>query len=366
MPDLPTPSAVEPYLQAMHERRWYSNFGPLVTQFEREMAQFLRGGEGQAVSFSSATTALELAIRAMGLREGANVLVPALTFPATALAVINAGLRPVFCDVDAESWVLTPDIAEAALQHTSVDLVMPVATFGKPLDAKIWLDFQKSSNVPVLLDAAAALGQQAVVSGVNTVFSLHATKPFGVGEGGLLVTSDADLARKSRSLSNFGFQGTGEVLSLGTNAKMGEYYAAVGLAQIQRFEDVMASRRTVLSAYLQALKPYENSVGLQQGVEEGAFIPAVFPIYMQGKAPSLTEKLQEARVQIRHWYLPPLYRHKALAGYDVIGMVDSAQGLPVCEDLAASLVGLPFHAFLKNDDIELICQLIGQETGSQA
>lgn len=364
VPDLPAPSEVMPQLEEMHANRWYSNFGPIVKQFEAEITSFLERENGASdcfvATFSSATTALELVLKAMNLAAGSRVLLPALTFPATALAVMNVGLVPVLCDVDEISWELTPEIAEKALAEKECVAVMPVAAFGKPVDSADWSVFQKNTGIPVILDVAAALGQQTISPDLIYCFSLHATKPFGVGEGGLLVTGNQGLLLRTRSLSNFGFQGpAGVVQQAGTNAKFGEYYAAVGLAQIGRWQEVMDRRDSVLRNYSKGLHKAGNHIRLQGGT--GDFIPAVFPIYAQGRAGRIEASLKTAGIHTRRWYLPPLYEHPGLTGMEgPFGLEPSA--FPVCEDLKTSLIGLPFHGFLTPDDIEDICRIVAEET----
>lgn len=355
---MPNPSDVNPLLQEMYNNRWYTNFGPLNARFEAEMVEFLAesGSPGLSVgTFSSATTGLELILRAMRLPEGGKVLVPALTFPATALAVINAGLVPVLGDVDPYSWELTPEIAMYAHEKQDYVAVIPVAAFGKPVPTAGWQTFQRDTGIPVVLDTAAVLGQQQVPTDLTAVFSLHATKPFGVGEGGLVATSDVALLERAQSLSNFGFLGTaGVVQQIGTNAKFGEYYAAVGLTQIQRWPEVIERRRKVADVYLDKLSQFGNSIRLQAGVE--GFVPAVLPIFAKGKGAEIFAAMTDNGIQTRHWYLPLLHKHPALDGVDVV----NADGLMACDELGAGLVGLPFHSFLTCDDIDKICAVLAE------
>lgn len=364
VPDLPSPSEVLPLLEEMHSNRWYSNFGPLVKRFERAMEAFLEkeaGARGFGVAtFSSATTALELAIRALELAPGTKVLIPALTFPATALAVLNAGHEPVLLDVDAQTWEMSPDLAEKACADDSYGAVVPVAAYGRPIEGGAWAAFQNNTGVRVLMDVAAALGQQPIEDTLTYCFSLHATKPFGVGEGGLLVTQDTALIDRSKSLSNFGFEGrAGVIQRQGTNAKFGEYYAAMGLAQIDRWPDLIARRRQVMDLYQEQLNKIANRVSLQAGV--GHFVPAVLPVYVKNGAERLIAALDTAGVQTRRWYLPPLYDHPALEGISGAFGKDR-QAFPVCEDLKRSLVGLPFHGFLHEEDIKNIISIVSEST----
>lgn len=356
VPDLPSPQDVLPFLEEMHAARWYSNFGPLCKRFESEIEKFVpvagNGPRNTAVSFTSATAALEAALRVLGLRQGARVLVPTLTFPATATAVLNAGFTPVFCDVDPEQWDLSPDLARDALKQTPVDAVMPVAVYGKPVDVQAWDEFVAESGLPVVVDAAAALGQQQAGEYVHLAFSLHATKPFSVGEGGLLVTPDANLAARARSWSNFGFAGPGGVISqVGTNAKMGEFYAATGLAQLARWNDIKSRRAKVLEMYRKALTPFGYAIQLQAADSE--FIPATFVVNTNSKAQAVANQLSQDRIHTRFWYLPPLYEHPALVS--LAGGLDHSACFPVTEQLKTSLIGLPFHAFLTQEDVQSVC-----------
>jgi dTDP-4-amino-4,6-dideoxygalactose transaminase len=354
VPDLPAPADIVSICEEIHRNRWYTNFGPIATRFESAMAKFVGRIEGEslgAACFSSATTALELMLRAMQLPKGGKILIPALTFPATALAVINAGFEPVLGDVDANHWCLTADTALAVHKRSQLACVMPVSTFGRPLDTKSWLEFQADTGVPVLLDVAASLGQQSIPEGLSAVFSLHATKPFGVGEGGLAVTSDKELLARARSLSNFGFKGSaGVVQAIGTNAKFSEYYAAVGLRQLERWSDLEQRRKQVLGCYLKRITCLGGQVELQDGI--GDFVPAVFSVAVNGANAGLQAAFANAAVQTRFWYLPLLNLHPALSDLQVSG------GLQNSEYLARSLIGLPFHSFLSENDISKVCRIL--------
>ena len=365
IPDLPAASEVLPYLERMDAARWYSNFGPLVTEFEFAMSKFLKAKTAvsgtainkdlNVISFSSATTALELMLRASGLPAGARILTPALTFSATAASISITGHKPVFCDVDPLTWDLTPDMARAILDHTPIDAILPVAIYGYPIDMDAWAAFQRDTGIPVFVDAAAALGNQVVNPDIPVCFSLHATKPFGVGEGGLLVTGDPILAKRARDLSNFAFQ-DGTSREVGTNAKLAEVLAAYGLAQLARFEAVQVRRKAVLSYYI-------KSFGLAAFHPKTAtHIPGTLLLdidKVDGK-PNLhatNNRLDAAAIQTRKWYFPPLDEHPAFRGAEVVTASDGGR-LPVIESLKQRLIGLPFHAFLSAGDVELVASIV--------
>lgn len=364
VPDLPAAEEVLPYLKRMDSERWYSNFGPLVSEFETALAALLRNMspehlecKPQVATFSSATTALELALRASRLEQGARILTPALTFAATAASISITGHIPVFCDVDADTWCLTPDIARDVAARTRVDAVMPVAIYGYPIDLEAWAQFQRETGILVIVDAAAALGNQPPHPEITVCFSLHATKPFGVGEGGILVTEDSCLIGKSRQLSNFAFcDGTSR--AIGTNAKLAEVLAAYGLAQMERFEGVQKRRQKVLDLYMDAFGAKAFHPQTASHVPGTLLLDtAGLPNAADGKADAVTRALDHARIQTRKWYFPPLDEHAAFNGTSVIAENDGRR-LPVITDLKRRLVGLPFHAFLQEGDIAYIAETV--------
>ncbi len=248
IPDMPVVRDVLPWLEEIDRTRWYTNGGPLVRELEAGMIGLVcsrfPGAELHGVAVSSGTTALALGLTGLGMGVGHRVMLPALTFPATAIAVRQVGSHEVLVDVDPDSWSLTPDIARAALRHLDVDLVVPVATFGRPQSVDAWDAFIEETGVPVLIDAAAAFGSQAVGRHAAVAFSMHATKAFGIGEGGFLMAASQELIEGARRSSNFGFHG-GTVDAGGCNGKLSDYHAAVGLDQLHRFEEVEERRRSV-------------------------------------------------------------------------------------------------------------------------
>jgi dTDP-4-amino-4,6-dideoxygalactose transaminase len=359
VPDLPQAAELLPWLQRIDANRWYTNGGPLVREFEQRLCAFMEAGRATScVTLSSGMSALELGLLALGIGAGRRVLLPALTFPATALAVTRCGAEPVLCDVSADHWAMTPAIAREALAYERVDAVMPVASFGCPLPADEWNEFARDTGVPVLADAAAALGAQKIGGYVHWAFSLHATKPMGVGEGGLFVSADGAVAEKVRRMANFSFDHFVTCSRQGTNAKMSEYAAAVGLAQLERWPTLQRRRREVFEEYrcgLAAL-PQVTLQPMQQP-------PATFCVRLPADAAAVAASLAQAQIETRRWYLPPLNEHPAFAGVRCVGPGGSER-LPVTEDLATSLLGLPFHSRLSDDDVATVVDALATAVGA--
>lgn len=348
IPDLPTLPELLPYLERISQNKCYTNFGPLVLEFESRLAKMNGVGiaGGQCVTLASGTAALELAIAALDLPAGTLVLLPSFTFPATLLAVLRCGLQAVFADVDENSWTLTPTIARKALQYGHYGLILPVAAFGLALPDNDWDVFTQETGIPVIMDAAAALGCQKIGKTSHAVFSLHATKPLGVGEGGVFATADPDMAERVRRMSNFGFHQGTVGYSVATNAKLSEYSAAVGLVQLERWPTLLARRNAVWATYHAALQNLPG-IGVQPFVDLAP--PAVLSVSLAVAADKAAHGLAEAGIETRRWYAPPLHRHPPFVNFEKV-----SKRLPVTAFLYHNSLGLPFHSFLTNDDIQVV------------
>ena len=363
VPELPTLDALTPYLRRIDQRRWYSNFGPLVSELEaRIAASFRQPGQLQpscAVTVGNATSGIELALRALKLPHDSLVLVPALTFVATATAVLSAGLTPVVADVDAEQWLLTPEIALDASRRLPLRAVIPVATFGCAQDARAWARFHAATGLPVIIDAAAAFGNQLDPGPTCAVFSLHATKPLAAGEGGVVVTHDATFAATVRQLSNFGIDLSGEegvpvgsTTLVGTNAKMSEYHAAVGLASLDVWPQTVALRRALADRYHSLLVgTLGSSIRWQQmpvdAVRSVCCVLLESSIHRDRAEAVLTER----GIATRRWYLPLINQHPAFQHIQHLPT-------PCAEDLAQRLLGIPFHVALSEQDMNEIAETL--------
>ena len=306
IPKLPAADELLPYLRRIDGARWYSNGGPLVQELERRM-----GG----LAVSSATLGLELAAHCI---FRGRVRIPAFTFVATATALLRAGLKPVLCDVD-ETWALS-DIDEDS---------MPVCPFG-------------ACVAPGgLVDAAAGWGNQA--EGVR-VYSLHATKSLPAGEGGMIVGPPELLDRISK-LRNFGLDGS-MVSEAGTNAKMSEYHAAVGLASLDAWEETKEARLRLAAAYRERLG--DDIVTLPN-----AGVQASFPVLVDN-AQSVVEDMASRGIETRRWYTPTLDRHPAFAHLEREG---DLTGIANAHAIAERLLCLPFHLHLTERDVDEICDV---------
>jgi dTDP-4-amino-4,6-dideoxygalactose transaminase len=344
IPNLPKTEKILNSLKQIDKNKWYSNFGPLVKKFEKKLInKNFSHSKVNLTTVSSGTSALELTLLALGIPAGKRVLLPAFTFPATATAVIRNNLIPVLADIDSNSWLLTANIARKVLKTIKFDVVMPVATFGNPQNVEEWDKFTQETGIPVVIDAAAALGYQKIGKYSTVTFSLHATKPFGIGEGGLVVSKSKKLIEKIRKLSNFGFY-NGTITECGINAKLSEYHAAVGLAQIKRQSKILKYRQNIWNYY----KKYTNKMQLQKVPDN--FTPAILAIKTDKNSYKLAKYLKTKNIETRHWYYP-LDKHVAFANFLKTDLTNT-------ENLATYMLGLPFHTMLKKQDIKYIMKCV--------
>lgn len=222
------------------DRRWFTNGGPMVEEFERELAARL--GVRHAIAICNGTVALELAIRGLGLRG--EVILPAFTFVATAHALQWQEITPVFCDVDPVTHALDPRRVEALITPRTTGII-GVHLWGRPCAVEELEDLARRRGLKLMFDAAHAFGcrhggRPIGGFGAAEVFSFHATKFFNTFEGGAISTNDDELAGRLRFMKNFGFAGYDRVVALGVNGKMTEVCAAMGLTGLESLDQFIA------------------------------------------------------------------------------------------------------------------------------
>lgn len=328
-PLLPEADRLLPYLRRIDENRWYSNFGPLTLELESRLSD--HWGGGAALTLANATLGLAIALRAAGAAGGTLCLMPAWTFIATAHAAVGAGLTPYLADVDEHTGRLTPALAEEAIARAPapVGAVMPVCPFGAPVDWTGWEEFHRRTRIPVVIDAAAAF--DALRPGpLPAVVSLHATKALGAGEGGVLVSADADLVERARRLSNFGFLGDRVSRTVATNAKMSEYQAAVALASLDGWPATRERWKKTLELLRQAVRAFPAArwpTGL------GGYVASAATVLLPD-AQVAARCLADAGIETRQWWQGGIHSHPAFADAP-------AMPLPVTARMAQGSLGLP-------------------------
>ncbi len=347
-PRLPSAARIEPHLSRIDGNRWYSNWGPVLSDLERRLAGHFGVSPEELVVVANGTVGLTLAHMAQETPRGSLCMMPSWTFTATPLAAMAAGLVPYFVDVDRDGWALTPEIARRALETAPgpVGCVVAVAPFGAPLDGRPWDAFAREVDIPVLIDAAAAVDSWRPARSPAMV-SLHATKLLGLGEGGLIVARDPDLIRNIRQRANFGFYGSRDTRYVAMNGKLSEYGAAVGLAALDAYADTRAEFMAVAAAYRRRLAAVPG-IRLQDGFGEDWVSTTLNVVLPHHDIAKVAERLGAAGIETRAWWGMGAHRQTALAG------LPRAE-LPNTEWLAAHTIGLPFFVDMAEREVELVC-----------
>ncbi len=349
IPCMPSADELSPLLSEMEKTKRYVNRGPFLEKFEKYLLHRITGTEKSQYHLTttkSGTSALQLALESLNLPKGGYVLMPAFTFAATALAVIRAGLQPLFCDVDMQTWCLSTSTAIKHCDTFPVSAVVPVSAYGSPLPPQDWSCFIEQTAIPVVFDSAGAMGCQPLHESLIVIFSLHATKVIGAGEGGVIVSADHDFIEKIKRLTNFGFEGD-LVTMLGTNDKLSEFHAAIGLSNLTHWETLLADNIAVRKSYYQALSVHPNFL-LQQNCEQ--FASNIFGVGLNSDCQTVQKALAEKGIETRRYYLPPLERHPAFSHFTV------ADTLCTTRQLEKKLLCLPLSSALSAADIQYVCQ----------
>jgi perosamine synthetase len=321
--------------------------GPKVEELEVELARAC--GVEHAVAVSSGTAALHLAILALGLRAGDEVLVPAYTFPATANVVALAGARPVLVDVDPETMNLDPGkVYDAVTDRTRA--VLAVHLFGRPLD---WAELQSAvpPEVALVEDAAGALGARwrgmpCGGLGVMACLSFHPRKIVTTGEGGAVTTGDGELADAIRRLRHHGIEPSGdfEIREPGLNYRLSDLLCAVGIPQLRRLDELLAARERLAEAYTERLADLVATPAADEGDTHGwqAYVVAL-------------ERRDEALAALRANGIEAqigTYALHRLAAYRDQG---AFPGADACYDRA---LALPFHTKLSESDLDRVVEVV--------
>jgi dTDP-4-amino-4,6-dideoxygalactose transaminase len=350
-PKLPDAAAIMPYLRAIDQNRWYSNWGPLVTALEARLAGHFRLGDETVVTVVNGTIGLTLALMALDAEPGTLCIMPSWTFTATAMAAIAAGLVPYFVDVDPESWAITPDIVHDAIATAPgrVGAVIPVIPFGCPSNGDVWDAFAESTGIPTVIDAAAAFDSWKPTR-QPAMISLHATKILGVGEGGMVISTDPRILRKVRTCANFGFDGDRDSRMVAINGKMSEYHAAVGLAALDAYLSTRKAYCDVASAYAEGFRGL-YSLFPQPGFG-ATWIASTMMVTLQDRpAEAFADALWTRGVDTRRWWGRGLHHHRALKNYP-------STGLPTTDWLADHTIGLPMSSDLTFEETERVLDAV--------
>lgn len=340
------------------DRRWLTNNGPFVQEFERRIANTI--GVKHCIAMCNGTVALEIAIRAAELTG--EVILPSFTFIATAHALQWQEITPVFCDIDPHTYTINPWRVEAMITPRTTGII-GVHLWGRPCNVEALTEIAQKHNLKLMFDAAHAFGcsykgQMVGNFGDAEVFSFHATKFFNAFEGGAIATNDDELAAKVRLMKNFGFAGFEQVDYIGTNGKMSEVSAAMGLTNLESLNDFVEIN---YGNYKQYQHEVEDIAGIKlinyNEAEKCNYQYIVLEIdeeITQIGREQLVEILWAENILARRYFYPGCHRMEPYRSY----FPHAGLLLPETENLGKRVLSLPTGTAIGADEISKICQIV--------
>lgn len=358
-PQLPMADEILPYLKKIDAARWYSNFGPLLREFEARLAAKFNIGPDQVTSASNGTLVLTAILRSFNLPANSLCIMPSWTFIATAAAAHHAGLIPYFVDVDKKTQAINPSQLKEDIKDIkgNIGAIIVVAPFGAPIDRKAWSRFKEETGIPVIIDAAAGFDAtsqipEMQIDEIPTMVSLHATKVFGVGEGGIVLCTNKLLIRSIKSIVSFGFVDGREAHSLGLNAKLSEFSAAVGLASLDRWQLTRSKWVAVRDQYRAML----DELAIPHSFSK-AWISGTCNVVLPMRAKQIGKALIERGIDTRQWWFDGCHTHEAYRHFP------KANDLAVTQWLSKSILGLPYSIDLTHAQLKQIGQGLQEVCG---
>lgn len=345
---LPNKEKYQSYVDRIFQSGWLTNNGSLLQELERRLADYL--GVKNIILVANGSFALQLAYKALAL-EGEVVTTP-FSFAATTSTIAWEGLKPVFADINPRTFNIDPAQIEAQIT-SKTSAIVPVHVFGNPCDVDAIQAIADKHKLKVVYDAAHAFGSeykdQSVLNfGDISTLSFHSTKLFHTIEGGAVITNDDELAKKVRLMINFGISSPTAIESVGTNAKMNEFEAAMGLCVLDEIDTIRQRREDIWQVYTNELS---NIVELQQWNEHGKNNCAYAPILFESEEQLLRieAKLKENDILPRRYFYPSL---------DTLAYLNSKQVCKHSRDIASRILCLPIYPTLKLDDVQKIINIM--------
>lgn len=339
-------------IQDIWDSHWLTNNGAKHRALKQELQKYLQSDD--LALFTNGHLALETVIAAMHLQG--EVITTPFTFVSTTHAIVRNGLRPVFCDIKADDYTIDASKIEALItENTSA--IIPVHVYGHICDYKAIEHIAQKHNLKVIYDAAHAFGVHAEDCPVSqmgdaSMYSFHATKVFNTIEGGAVAFKDPALHAVLTQLRNFGITGPESIESIGGNAKMNEFQAAMGLCNLRHIDASIAKRKDIVVRYRELLGGVDGIqlVAPQKGIASNyAYFPVVFQGYKYSRD-EICQKLAEHNIFARKYFYP-LTNHCDCYGYN-------GHTTPVAQRISESVVTLPLYADLSLEDVEKICTII--------
>lgn len=358
-PKMPSASEIKDDIERIHKNNFYSNNGPIYYEFKEAIEKFL-GNDLHAVVVSNATVGLMMAISAVfGKFKGKRkyIAIPAFTFAAGPLAIRWAGFEPYFFDVDAITAQPSLESFKEVLADVGDELagVVLLNSFGIGFgDFEKWEEYLDSVGLEYIVDSAPGFGSTYSDGnfmggrGMTEVFSFHATKPFGIGEGGLLTTSSEELSTRYESMKNFGFDASKQTVEFGFNAKITELDCAIGLRILAHYHETLIDRRKTYHLYEELLSGRGISYLPNAQTAAIQFASIVVP---EKEHDAILSRLSKHDIDARTYYAPSVDTFPLFANCKKTNLYGTKQ-------LSKTIISLPVHPQMPRETVEYICNVI--------
>lgn len=351
------------YLSECIDTQWISSEGPFIEKFEKNFSQ--KVGRKFGVAVSSGTAALDIAVAALNLSPGDEVIMPAFTIISCVTAILNANAVPVLVDCDKESFNVTANsIEEKITKNTKAILVVHI--YGMPVDIDPILELAKKFNLKVIEDAAEMHGQlykgrPCGSFGDISIFSFYPNKLITTGEGGMVLTNDIDFANRARSLRNLCFLPHKRFIheELGWNYRMTNLQAAIGLAQLERLDEFVVIKKDIGHLYNKLLANFKKITLPIKAEKYAENIYWVYPIVLNAlanmTAKELADRLYAEGVQTRPFFWP-MHKQPALQEKNLFLGEEHLNS----EHISKFGLYLPSGVGTTDSEIELVVEALGR------
>jgi len=350
-----TEKEIEYVMQAV-KSGWISSLGEYINKFEEEFAKFV--GTKYALTVANGTVGLHLALVSIGIKEGDEVIVPDLTFIATANAVKYTGAKPVFADIDKETWCISVEDIERKIT-TRTKAIIPVHLYGHPANMNPIIEIAKKYNLYIIEDCAEAHGAEYKGKKVGSighcgVFSFYGNKIITTGEGGIVTTNDEQLYEKAKYLRDHAMSKEKRYwhMEIGYNYRMTNIQAALGLAQLERIDEIIQKKKEIFNWYREGLKGLENiKLNPEKEWAKNVFwmVCLVYEKFDEEKREKFMKELKNKSIDTRPFFYPcsmmPMYKQDNFIN-------------PVSYDLYKKGINLPSGYNLTFENVSYICKTI--------
>lgn len=336
------------YLEAIWQRGWLTNNGPLVNELELELKDYLQ--IPHLLFVTNGTIAIQLAIKALGLTG--EIITTPFSYVATTSSIVWEGCTPVFVDIEPDTYNIDASKIEAAITSKTSG-ILATHVYGNPCDIDAIEQIAKKHNLKVIYDAAHCFGtiykgKSVFAYGDVSTTSFHTTKIYHTVEGGAVFTQDPELLKVIAHMRNFGHDGRVSYTGLGINGKNSELHAAFGLSNLKHIKEILATRKKQYHDYLEKLETHE---GQKLKVSKHCqFNCAYFPLLFKDEA--LLEKTIEELKE--HYIVPRRYFYPSLSTLPYVNKADT----PVADDIASRILCLPLYHTLQSEEISMISRIL--------